>query len=92
VDPKKVIICRCEDVTLEDVRRAIEQGYTSWDQIKRALRVGMGPCGGKTCRILVLRELAQKLGVSIDEVKTRPTVVRPPLRATPMKVFAKEGK
>lgn len=92
MDPKKVIICRCEDVTLEDVRKAIDQGYTSWDQIKRALRVGMGPCGGKTCRILVLRELSQKLGVPIDEVKTRPTVVRPPLRATPLKVFAKEGK
>ncbi|MCR4432542.1 MAG: (2Fe-2S)-binding protein [bacterium] len=92
MDPKKVIICRCEDITLEDVRNAIKEGYTSWDQLKRVLRIGMGPCGGKTCRILVLRELAQHLNVPIDEVKTRPTVVRPPLRATPLKVFAKEGK
>lgn len=92
MDPKKIIICRCEDVTLEEVRNAIKEGYTSWDQLKRVLRVGMGPCGGKTCRILVLRELAQYLNVPIDEVKTRPTVVRPPLRSTPLKVFSKEEK
>jgi bacterioferritin-associated ferredoxin len=92
MDPKKIIICRCEDITLEDVRNAIKEGYTSWDQLKRVLRVGMGPCGGKTCRLLVLRELSQHLKVSLDEVKTRPTVVRPPLRATPFKVFAKEEK
>ncbi len=92
MDPKKVIICRCEDITLEDVGNAIKEGYTSWDQLKRVLRVGMGPCGGKTCRALVLRELAQYLNVPIDEVKTRPTVVRPPLRATPLKVFVKEEK
>lgn len=92
MDPKKIMICRCEDITLEEIRSAIAEGYTSWDQLKRVLRVGMGPCGGKTCRLLVLRELASYLGVGIDEVKTRPTVVRPPIRATPFKVFAGEEK
>ena len=87
----KIIVCRCEDLTLEDVHQAIEEGYTSWDQMKRRLRIGMGPCGGKTCRLLVLNELRKhgKLA-SIDEVRYRPTVVRPVLRSTPFEVFLKE--
>ncbi len=87
---KDVIVCRCEDLTLEDVRKAIAEGYTSWDELKRVLRIGLGPCGGKTCRLLVLRELANHLMLSVDQVKYRPTVVRPPLRSTSFEVFLKE--
>ncbi|NPV88983.1 (2Fe-2S)-binding protein [Coprothermobacteraceae bacterium] len=90
MDPKKVIICRCEDVTLEEVREAIKNGYTSWDEIKRLLRVGMGPCGGKTCKMLVLRELAAFHKKPIEKLPIRPTAVRPPLRSTPFRAFLKE--
>jgi bacterioferritin-associated ferredoxin len=91
MDEKNIIVCRCEDLTLTDVRKAIEEGFTSWDELKRRLRIGMGPCGGKTCRLLVLNELrkSQKLS-SIDEVRYRPTVIRPVLRSTPFEVFLKE--
>ena len=90
MDNGKVIVCRCEDITLEEIRSAIKEGYTSWDELKRLLRVGMGPCGGKTCRLLVLRELAQVNGRHLDEVKTRSTIVRPPIRATPLDALTKE--
>ena len=55
---ENTIICRCSDVTLADVRRLIAQGYTSMDEIKRITRLGMGPCQGKTCSQLLIRELA----------------------------------
>ena len=49
----EIIICRCEDVTLSEVRELIQQGYTTLEEIKRVARCGMGPCQGKTCGPLI---------------------------------------
>ncbi|HHT62197.1 MAG: (2Fe-2S)-binding protein [Bacillota bacterium] len=73
----KVIVCRCEDVTLEDIHALIKQGYRTIDEIKRVSRAGMGPCQGRTCRMLIAQELAKAYGVSMEEVimpTFRPTV------------------
>jgi len=73
----KVIVCRCEDVTLEDIHALIKQGYRTIDEIKRVARAGMGPCQGRTCRMLIAQELAKAYGVSMEEVimpTFRPTV------------------
>lgn len=72
------IICRCSDVTLGQIRKLIEDGYTSYDEIKRITRIGMGPCQGKTCGLLVLREIANMTGQDISSLKfqtTRPVTV-----------------
>ena len=71
---ENTIICRCSDVTLADVRRLIAQGYTSMDEIKRITRLGMGPCQGKTCSQLLIRELAAA-GIAPTEQKPRPPAV-----------------
>lgn len=55
---EETIICRCEDLTLGELRHRIKQGYTGWEELKRITRCGMGSCQGKTCRALILRELA----------------------------------
>jgi len=70
---KDIIICRCEDVTLEDVHKCLEQGYTTFEEIKRILRVGMGPCQGQTCSQLVQKEIAKYLGKKVEGVKTQKT-------------------
>lgn len=73
----KTIICRCNDVTLEDIRRLISQGYNTVDEIKRICRLGMGPCGGKTCTGLAINEIAKARGTQLEEVimpKFRPQV------------------
>jgi len=67
---KDIIICRCEDVTLEDLHNLMEEGYTSFEEIKRILRVGMGPCQGNTCGQLVQKELAKFTNTPINEVAT----------------------
>ncbi len=71
-----IIICRCEDLTLSEIRAAIEDGYTDFEELKRYLRVGMGPCQGRTCIPLVRRELARYLNKSVGEINI-PTK-RPP--------------
>ena len=74
---KDIIICRCEDVSLQDIHDCLDAGYTTFEEIKRILRVGMGPCQGQTCSLLVQREIANYLGKRPEEVKihkTRPLV------------------
>jgi len=73
---QEIIICRCEDLTLADVRALIEKGYRTFDELKRISRLGMGPCQGRTCRALVQREL-QAAGIPIKSQKMG--VVRPPV-------------
>jgi NAD(P)H-nitrite reductase large subunit len=71
------IVCRCEDVSLSEILEAIDKGYSTIDQLKRYLRIGMGHCQGRTCVRLVASILARKLGRSMDEIMW-PTV-RPPV-------------
>lgn len=81
----KIFICRCEDILLEDVNRAIDEGYTSLEEIKRLLRCGMGPCQGRTCLMLIAQVLSRKTGKPITQMKF-PTV-RPPVRPVPLAIF-----
>ncbi|MEA4882857.1 MAG: (2Fe-2S)-binding protein [Clostridia bacterium] len=84
---ENTIICRCEDITLAEIRRLIAQGYHSIDEIKRVSRAGMGQCQGRTCRQLIARELANALGVKIEDVEM-PTF-RPPSRPVMISTIAK---
>ncbi len=71
----KTIICRCEDLTIEEIREWISKGYDGFDEIKRATRIGMGACQGRTCRRHLLIELAragQKNPAEIDVSTFRP--------------------
>ena len=53
MDDKNTILCRCEDLTREDILKCIQDGYRTIDEIKRVTRAGMGPCQGRTCRMLI---------------------------------------
>jgi Fe-S-cluster-containing hydrogenase component 2/bacterioferritin-associated ferredoxin len=72
------VICRCEDVRLGQIERAIDSGYHSFEELKRVLRIGMGPCQGKTCQSLVLRILSGKLHKPIGQFERMK--LRSPLR------------
>lgn len=74
---ENTIICRCSDLTLKEIRELIRNGYTSVEEIKRISRAGMGPCQGRTCGSLILREIAAFQGVDVSELKvstSRPVV------------------
>ena len=87
---KDIIICRCEDVTLEDVENIMKEGYTSFEEIKRILRVGMGPCQGNTCGQLLQREISKFLKVPINEVET--LKVRPLITGVKLKSIVEATK
>lgn len=87
---ENTIICRCSDVTLKQVRDLINDGYVTYDEIKRITRIGMGPCQGKTCGQLVMREIANMTGQNIRDIKFQTT--RPPVVGVKLGLIAKEGK
>ncbi|ABO50254.1 BFD domain protein (2Fe-2S)-binding domain protein [Desulforamulus reducens MI-1] len=81
------ILCRCEDITIEEVRSYIQRGITDLEQLKRLLRVGMGPCQGRTCTPLLVNELARATGQEIKRIHL--TVFRQP--TTPVKLGVLAG-
>lgn len=62
------IVCRCEDVTEEEIKATLEEGSDSLKQVKLHTRVSMGPCQGKTCIALVMRELSAKTKTPINDL------------------------
>ena len=74
---KRSIVCRCEDISEEDVLAAIDEGYTDIEELRKKLRIGMGPCQGRVCIQLVARILEKKTGKKVATIPL-PTV-RPPL-------------
>ena len=90
MDPEKVIICRCENVTLKDILDAIDKGYTDLESLKRYLRIGMGPCQGKYCLVLTASILRRRLGKSYDELLLPKN--RPPLKPIEAYYFLKQPK
>jgi Fe-S-cluster-containing hydrogenase component 2 len=81
------IVCRCEEITLGEIRELIRKGYQSVDEIKRISRAGMGPCQGRTCRQLIMQELAAATGTKMSEL--RMSTFRPPTK--PIKLGAFSG-
>jgi NAD(P)H-nitrite reductase large subunit len=45
----KTLVCRCEDVTLEELHDAIKRGNTDLESLKRYTGFGTGFCQGKSC-------------------------------------------
>jgi sarcosine oxidase subunit beta len=87
---RKVILCRCEDVTLADVQHAVASGYADVEEVKRYTGFGTGPCQGKEC----LREVALAIAAAAgaDPAGIQPFTTRPPLVPTELRLFAGRRK
>jgi bacterioferritin-associated ferredoxin len=85
----KTVLCLCHDVTEEDVRRAVRDGYTHPETIKRYTAAFMGPCQGRSCGDLVLDAIAAALDRPVEEL--RATTARPPAYGVRMGVLAGGG-
>jgi len=86
-----IVICRCEEITKGEIRKAIYAGMFTFQEVKKFLRTGMGLCQGQTCEKLVKNILAEELNIS--PLKTGSAKGRAPMRPIPMRVLAndKEG-
>ena len=85
---RDMIICRCEEVSEEEILEAYESGADTVDAVKRRTRAGMGLCQGRTCRLLVSRILAKKKGETMGD--QTPPSFRPPLRAIKLGYLSRE--
>ncbi len=79
----KVYICRCEEVTKEEIEQAIGEGATTLGGIKRRTNAGMGLCQGRTCRKLISSMLTGK----VEPKDIIPPTSRPPVRTAKMREF-----
>ncbi|UCF49428.1 MAG: (2Fe-2S)-binding protein, partial [Thermoplasmatales archaeon] len=78
----------CERITKKEIVEYIKKtGTRDANAIKAALRVGMGACGGKTCKELVMR-IFRELGIDLKEIES--FVERPFTQEVPMKAFLRE--
>ncbi|PPK79813.1 BFD-like [2Fe-2S] binding protein [Lacrimispora xylanisolvens] len=85
-----MIICRCEEVTKGEIRKAVHDGMFTLTEIRRYLRTGMGLCQGQTCSKLVKSIVARELGLTPGDIE--PAVSRAPMRPIEMKILGNDRK
>lgn len=83
-----ILICRCEEITKGEIRKAIHEGMFTMTELRRYLRNGMGLCQGQTCGRLVKSILARELGIAPETLE--PATSRAPMRPVEMAVLGNE--
>jgi len=84
----KIVLCRCEDVTLADLEHSVSRGYRDIEEVKRYTGFGTGPCQGKECLAAVATQLAILTRQPPSAIP--PFTSRPPLAPTPLRVLARD--
>ncbi len=62
------VVCRCEEVTAQDVLDSVAIGATGPNQLKAYRRTGMGPCQGRLCGLTVTELMARARGKTPAEI------------------------
>lgn len=83
--PDTVLICRCEHITMGEIKTAVEKGYDTPAMLKKVLRCGMGLCQGRTCGPVVNRILAALTRRSAEAFPVLP--VRTPVKQVSVRSF-----
>ena len=84
--PKETIICRCEDVRMADIRKAMAQGFLTPGALRKACRCGLGNCQGRICSPILRDILAAETGSDPGRIKA--PSVRPPIKAVRLGALA----
>ena len=78
-----IIVCRCERVSVGEIRKWIRYGVHDFNELKALTKAGMGSCGGKTCTSLINRIFREE-GIKQENVvqgTKRPLFVEVPMGA-----------
>lgn len=76
--PEETVICRCEDVRMGDIKKAILNGHTTTGAIKKATRIGMGACQGRICGPVLYDIVSAFTKISPNDIPL--LSVRPPVK------------
>ena len=87
-DDDDVIVCRCEEITKGEIRKAVHEGIFTISEMRRYLRNGMGLCQGQTCGKMVKGIMARELG--IRPIDLTQATARAPMRPMVMKILAND--
>ena len=79
-------MCLCEDVTRENVKQSIDEGFDSMELLKRYSTISTGPCQGRMCGMTTMQLCAHYKEQTIAETGT--TTSRPPARPVTMGALA----
>ena len=75
---KQTIMCRCEDINLEQIDEVLAQGFETFEDLKRLLRVGMGSCQASFCGEMIQKHISDNINIPIERVdmmKSRPMLM-----------------
>ncbi|MCG8438609.1 MAG: (2Fe-2S)-binding protein, partial [Pseudomonadales bacterium] len=84
--PDETVICRCEDVTLGEIRRRVAEGFDTPGLVKKSTRSGMGNCQGRTCGPMIEEIVGRLTGRAPGKVP--PLGARPPVKAVRLDALA----
>jgi sarcosine oxidase subunit alpha len=76
--PRAGVVCLCEDVGMDELEHAWEEGFRSVEILKRYTTATMGPCQGAMCHRRVRSFVASREGATGPA--EGPTTARPPIR------------
>jgi len=80
-----IIVCRCERISVGEIRKWIRYGVHDFNELKALTKAGMGACGGKTCTSLINRIFREE---GIKQKNIIPGTKRPLFVEVPMGAFA----
>ncbi|WP_435167545.1 FAD-dependent oxidoreductase [Falsirhodobacter sp. 1013] len=89
--PDTTILCRCEGVTVGDLRAAADLGGAEANRVTSIGRIGMGRCQGRYCQLAAAELIARQVGCPVpDAGRLRG---QPPVRPVPIAALleAEEG-
>ncbi|WP_242167447.1 MULTISPECIES: FAD-dependent oxidoreductase [unclassified Pseudomonas] len=66
--PDALILCRCEEVSVGDVRAVVDEGHWEINRVKAHCRVGMGRCQGRMCGLAAAEIVAERSGREVENV------------------------
>jgi len=82
------LVCRCEEITLGEIRRAMQEGASHPNDIKRRTRAGMGFCQGRICVPTFQGIVDRELGIEPADIGQER--VRTPLKPIPLGSFQQD--
>jgi thioredoxin reductase len=80
------VVCRCENITVADLRKGIGEGVRELNELKVVTRAGMGLCQGRMCGPALAEVIAAELNLSPDRAGR--LNIRPPLKPLPLREIA----
>jgi NADPH-dependent 2,4-dienoyl-CoA reductase/sulfur reductase-like enzyme len=66
--PDDLVLCRCEEVSVGQLREVVRDGAVDINRAKALCRVGMGRCQGRMCAAAAMEVIACESGRPIDAV------------------------